>query len=325
MIVGQDGGQSIDLGDRTLFVFSDTLLGVPFAGHRRSGAGSRIEGFVDSHPKLLANAAGLSSEPELRQALSALDYYRDESGRPRQILAPTVDESGQRLRFWPQHGIFLDGKVFIYYLGIRSEDAASTWGFKNVGVGLAQLDPETGLCDRLFRDGDWRHWGPISDDFHLGVQVLREDDHVYVFGSSRVGMSIEARLARVAVDRISDPDAYEFLTSPDVAWGEDPASAYSLGPCASDYSVSFNPYLKKYVMFYVDAYTTGLTLRTADRLVGPYSSPVRLATVPRRPTSELVYLGFEHPKFRQEGGRVVYVSFSEPRFASNSLVKLRFA
>ena len=194
-----------------------------------------------------------------------------------------------------------------------------------MGVGLAQLDPESGRCERLAREGDWRYWRPISEDFHLGVQVLREGDHIYVFGSTRVGMTTEARLARVPVDRITEPDAYEFLASPDPAWARDPESACSLGPCASDYSVSFNPYLKKYVMFYVDAYTTGLTMRTAHRLVGPYTSPQRLATVPRRPTSELVYLGFEHPKFRHEGGRVVYISFSEPRFAANSLVKLRFA
>ena len=41
-MIGQDGGQSIDLGDRTLFVFSDTLLAVPSDTRRARGGAPAV-------------------------------------------------------------------------------------------------------------------------------------------------------------------------------------------------------------------------------------------------------------------------------------------
>jgi len=44
--------------------------------------------------------------------------------------------------------------------------------------------------------------------------------------------------------------------------------------------------------------------------------------VPHRPASEVVYIGFEHARFQEDGGRVIYASYCQPRFSANSLVKL---
>jgi hypothetical protein len=77
-------------------------------------------------------------------------------------------------------------------------------------------------------------------------------------------------------------------------------------------------------MLYVDGETKTLMLRTADSLTGPYGPPMTIGTVAHDPTSELVYIGFEHPKFREQDGRVVHVSYCQPRFARNSLVRLQF-
>jgi hypothetical protein len=311
-ILGQDGGQSIDLGQRTLFVFSDTLMALSEGGRR----------------VFLGNTAAIGASPDLRDALSGARYLADPAGNPCEVVAPTPEEAEEGLRFWLEHGILVDGRVYLFYLGIFSEDIHATWAFENRGVGLAVLDPETGRCERLSRDGRWCLWPNTLDDLHIGVQVLREGEHVYVFGTRRFepGGQDDAIVGRVHVSRIGDPGAYEFLCSPPLSpeWGPDPAAACSLGPCAPEYSLSFNPYLGVYTMWYIAGELKTLVLRCADSPIGPFGPPTTIGTLAHDPRSELVYLGFEHPQFREQDGRVVHLSYSQPRFLQNSLVRLRF-
>jgi len=315
-LLGQDGGQSIDLGDRTLFVFSDTLLALSGDGVPGREPGDRYA--------FLANTAAIATGHDLRAALAGARYLTDEAGVPRELISPTEEEAAQRLRFWPLHGVLVDGRVYLYYLIIYSEDLRSTWGFENRGVGLAIVDPDTGACERVTRNGDPCLWPNTVDDLHLGVQVLREGDLVYLYGSTRTGPGNDnqAVVGRVPVDRIADPDAYRFLAGSD--WVVDPAEATPLGLCAPDYSVSFNPYVGAFTMIYVDGESKTLRMRTASSPAGPFSPSATIGTVSHHDSSELIYLAFEHPAFREEGGRVVHLTYSQPRFARNSLVRLRF-
>jgi hypothetical protein len=292
VMVGQDGGQSIDLGDRTLVVFSDTLL---------------LE--AESEQRLfLANCAALADGNDLREGLARLTYLADGHGFPIEIVPATEEEREARLRFWPVHGLADGDAVHVFYLGIERLSTRSVWDFRNVGVGIARVDPSDGSSERLRRDGDWRLWPVRGDDLHFGVQVLVDDGHAYVFGSRRDELAVRAFVARAPVDRIADPDAYDY--------SED------LGPCGSDYSVSANEYLGKYLMVYVDSFSKSLAVRVADTVAGPYSEPEIVGRLPHAPSSDLVYLAFEHPKFARDGGRRVLVSYCEPRFRMCSLLEL---
>ena len=323
LMFGQDGGQSIDLADATLFVFSDTLLVPRGLGLRPPLAAA--PNHSRHHGHFLANTAGVSSDQDLRSALASLDYFVDARGWPQEILCPSPQERLRQLRFWPAHGVQIGGEVFLFYLGIECTKPGFTWGFRNVGTGLAKLDPSTGSCQRLLHEGSWRFWPPYGDDFHFGVQVMEEGGWIYVYASLRRELFCTARLARVAAADIAEPAAYEYLASPDPTWTQDLDRAQDMGPCSSEYSVSFNRYLSKYVLSYVDAYDKSLVLRIADRLWGPFGPPMKLARLPHRDTSEMVYLGFEHPAFADASGRTIFLSYCQPDFALNSLVAVTFA
>ncbi len=323
-MVGQDGGQSINLGEQTLFVFSDTLLAARSSAPTQPRAAIAVPTPLDGHAFFLANSAGITAGSDLRQALASLRYYADGEGLPREILRATPTEREQAIRFWPLHGIQIDGRVYLFYLGIQQIDPHSLWAFRNLGVGLARLDPVSGTCERLYPNGDWCYWKPLADDMHVGVQILRDGDDLYVFGSRRDGFNTRALLARVPACRVAEPTAYEFLQSAEPTWGASLDSACSLGECNSDYSVSYNPYFGQYSMVYLDSYQKTLMLRLAERPWGPYSPPLKLIGVPYQPSSELIYLGFEHPEFRQDDGATIYISYCQPHFTTNSLVKLRF-
>lgn len=324
-LVGQDGGQSIALGDgKTLFVFSDTLLAARTSAHPERSAPAAFRGQLGQQGVFLANCAGVSSSATLAEAWKHIGYYEDALRFPREILTPTLRERAQEIRFWPEHGVAVDGSVYLFYLGIQTVDASSIWGFRNAGSGLARLDPETGECERIEHRHDWRIWHSGAIDMHFGVQVLRDEEHCYIFSSVREGLHSHAMLARVRPGEIANPDAYEYLTSSKPSWSGSIDEVCDLGPCASDYSVSWNAHLGQYLMLLVDPFDKVLTMRTADAIWGPYSEPVRIIGVPHRPRTELVYLGFEHPRFTPDGGATVLVSYCQPRFLNNCLVALKF-
>ncbi len=324
VLVGQDGGQSIALGNgEWLFVFADTLLAYPDAW--RDGWPEARWPIRRDQGRFLANCCARGRGATLLQALSALRYACDEDGFPRECLQATPAEGLARVRFWPEHGLRReDGHVFLYYLGIE-HFAGGTWGFRNAGTGLALLDPQTGEGRRLRWDGDWRLWPDAGDGSHGGVQVLRHGGCAYVFGSLRDGQTTGARLARVAVDALDEPGAYEFLASHAPTWTREPARALDLGPCGNEFSVSWNAHLGRYLMTYVERHGRELCLRAADAPWGPYSLPRRVGTLPIEERNQLAALAFEQPGFALEGGRRLTLSYCQANFTRNGLVELRLA
>lgn len=324
IVIGQDGGQTIEVDEQILFLFSDTLLASSLQGTQRNTGSVPFATPYGEQGIFLANTAGLAGAvKDIRQAQREIRYFTNDEGLPREILEPSPEERAQSLRFWPEHGIYLGGRVFVYYLGIQTVDPGTIWGFRNLGSGLGVLDPATGQCERIRHNGDWLLWSG-RDDLHFGVQVLQEGEYVYAFGSYREGFQSNAFLARVSAGQIAEPGAYEFLQDPAPRWGGDFEASYNLGPCGSDYSVSYNPYLGQYMMLFIDSYKKTLMLRTSPELTGPYSAPRKLIGVPHEPASELVYLGFEHPHFRRDNGRIIYITYCQPHFTANSLVEVRF-
>lgn len=310
-IAGQDGGQSIDLKDgRSLFLFSDTLL-APVAGGPAPERG-RSGWFIGNCAAISTPAATLPA------AMSALTYFSDASGRPREIVVPTLIERMGGFRFWPAHGILRDGKIFLFYIGIHQHQLG-TWTFKEEGVGLAILDPLTGDCRRIERNGDWRMWPDLPPLTHCGVQMLHEPPIFYVFSS----IGDDAFLARVNESHLEDPAACEFFAG--AKWTTHLLEAKPIACAAADYSVAFNPYLGCYLMAYVDSHSKVLLLRTAAAPTGAWSEPVAVGVVPHAEESRIVSLGFHHPQFDVDNGRTIFISYSQPHFTQNGMLRVTFA
>ncbi|MGB2606762.1 MAG: hypothetical protein WBC78_24370, partial [Candidatus Sulfotelmatobacter sp.] len=221
-IIGQDGGQSVRMNGKILFFFSDTLLVCkdPQVAAQHSTMPPLP---VPSSPQtvFLANCAAVSEGQDLAALTSNLRYFHAPDGLPREILQPTERERFRKLRFWPEHGVYLNGKVYFFYLGIQTIDPSSNWGFRSLGIGLAALDIESGECHRFQYHGDWIFWRTTEADLHVGVQVLQLGEFVYVFGSRRIEVENTAFLARVPGGLLADRDSYEYLASPAPSWSKD--------------------------------------------------------------------------------------------------------
>ncbi|MEM8961159.1 MAG: DUF4185 domain-containing protein [Acidobacteriota bacterium] len=316
-LVGQDGGQSIRVGDRSLFVFSDTLLTDPRAGRRVTGpGGQRLSGIF------LGNcAAWARDDSSLDEAMASLDYWSDDSGRPREILHPTPLETACGVRLWPTHGIEVDGHVWLYYLGVQQLDPGS-WGFTTVGSGLARFDPDRGACERVRHDDEWCLWPHLGGSLHVGGQVVRRDDHLFVFATLRDGAYVGARLARVPIDRIAVPEAYEYLVDHTPRWSPRIDDAIDLGRCAAEISVVYNAYLDRWLMIYVDGFAKQLCVRAAPEIWGPYGDETRIDGLSCRPEVDFVALAFVHPQYSQNDGQTIFISYCQPMFTQNTFLAL---
>lgn len=317
-MVGQDGGQSIPLGDGSLFVFADTLV-APQQAAREMDTVTLLR---QRQGIFLGNSAGVARRDDtLLDAMGSIAYFTDAQGRPRELLETTPRERLSGYRLWPQHGVRLGGVVYLYYLAIQQTQKGGLWGFENQGTGLAVLDLATGRCRRVMRQDEWRLWPELPTTCHVGVQVLREDGWVYVFASREDGMEFRAFLARVKEDMVEDVSAYEFFCG--ISWSKDWRGSQTLGECGREFSVSWNEYLRGYVMTYLDPFNRLLLMRVGEWPWGPFGAAVTIGTVPCDPRTELVSLGFEHPQFSRDGGQELAISYSQPRFLQNTLVAVR--
>ena len=312
-VIGQDGGQSIPTTHDTLFLFSDTLLAIGEAVSSPAAPITQRTGLF------LPNCAALSAEHTFLRALKNLRYFSDPLGRPREVIRATLEERTQGYRFWPQHGLENAGRVYLFYIGIRHFDPATTWGFEPAGTGLAVLDLSTGDCQRIRCEGEWRLWSALGG-LHFGVQVIRGGEWIYAFSSRQDGPFSAAILSRVQPAAMADPRAWRHLAATTPEWSQRLEDACELAYVGPEFSVSWNDYRKQYLMVYVDGYSKTLQLRTSEHLWGPYSEPYSAGVLPHRPESELLSLGFEHPAFATGGGKTIFISYCQPRFTQNSLV-----
>ena len=317
-MAGQDGGQSIPLDRGSLFVFSDTLIALA----PKQKISSLAIPLRREQAQFLGNCAAISLATDLPGAMSSLHYFTDAQDRPREILLPTLAERLAGYRFWPQHGIAVGSRVYLFYLGILHHDQTDPWGFTEHGAGLAVLDTETGDCRRIWLNDDWRWWPALPSECHCGVQLLREADTVYIFSSRRGYPGYEAFLARVDQDRIEDPLGYEFFTG--AGWSREIFDSVPLTGCSSEYSVTFNAYLGRYLMVYADAMSKTLLLRTAPKPWGPFSKPVIAGGLPHQANENLVSVCFQHSQFSQDEGRTIVLSYSQPQFVQNTFVSISF-
>lgn len=337
-LVGQDGGQSIELGaayrDHVLMVFADTLLaelpsvappplgrsakGCSAQGHRRRG-------------RFLGNCAALvprlssGSVPAIEHSLTALDYYTDAEGWPREIFETTGLERACGVRLWPQHGLWVDGRVVLFYLAIQHL-GKNSWSFSEAGSGLALFDPGTGRAERVRReDGEWCFWPSVEDGLQVGVQVLKSHDGwVYLYASLRRDDQCVAHVARTRADTMHQPQTYTYYAGTGPSWTTDSVASPDLGPCGNELSVSWNEHLGRYLMIFLYGLEKRLCLRTAPDPWGPWSEVLDLGEVPHAARSPVVSLAFEHPTWARDGGRTIYITYCQPHFEQNHLLAITF-
>ncbi len=161
-------------------------------------------------------------------------------------------------------------------------------------------------------------WGADEPCYGAAVLLVPEEQLVYLYGTFLRNWAHYCSLARVALSRLEEPAAYEYLVGAGPEWSHERRRAITIMEgMPTEMSVSFNRFLDAYLAAHWWETTGALVGRVAPQPWGPWSPPEVLwgARVPlRNPlvyNGPLVYAGKEHPELARTGGKTIFATFVE--------------
>lgn len=294
--VGRDGGQSGMLGGKVLWTFGDTFL----SAHNP----------IDNSSVLSATGGWSTVADPL-----ALVEPVDANGFPAQLIPYTTTEIAANQAdplngwaLWP--GSMIDtgtGEGVVIFQRIKRTDGS---GFASQGTGTARIAVDATVATRAPED----LFAPPERLFMPHAVI---DGNVYAWACESVGfLDVGCRIARAPVASADLRSAYEFYDGnqwqPDAA-----AAAIVIDHVAGGPTLSWNPYLGRYLAVTGGVLSSTVMLRTADRIEGPWSDPVMIeagTTGILAPTAanSYNYIIIEHPELRSADGRSIEISYSRP-------------
>lgn len=315
---GADGVFSIPLDERRLlFTFGDT-----FTTRQRR--------------KMVNNSIAIMQLEDRKPVDVAFFFGTTEDGETRSFVVP--DE--RRGLFWLAAGLRHGTRLYLFAAHIELTPSGGPFGFRQIGESLLTVDnpddppPQWQIRQQkipYFRDGEQ---GSTVIGSATLIPPSPDDKHVYLYGFDEEKTPLfpikHAIVARVSRGRIEQVDKWEFYCGPsklpehaqpqDLAtnadnWTRDFSRATRLArEVASEYSVSYLPYLQSYAMVYTRlGLSQEIMLRTAPTPVGPWSESIRLYRVPDLPEDQkaFFYAAKAHPALAADDELVIsYVANS---------------
>jgi hypothetical protein len=254
--LGADVAYSVPLGsDKTLWIFGDT-----FVGHIQDGKRTSAKMI---HSSIATQQMG--EEPQF--------YYPvDEQGAPQSL----IKNLGPRTYFWLSDGARTEKGLYVFMQEVQwLNDTA--WGFKCVGTWLASVenpDDPPALWKISTQKLPFTRLG-TDRDVLLGLETLKSGNYVYIYGYSNRTNASAARsqiVARTSENDLGNTNSWEFYSNG--TWTKDFEKTSSIFPRAgAEGSVSWQPYLKKFVFVYSD----GIGGSISRKLSGLHRSNLKLS------------------------------------------------
>ncbi|HSS37297.1 MAG TPA: DUF4185 domain-containing protein [Polyangia bacterium] len=304
VVTARDGGASVLVGDRVLWMFGDTLMTVTAA---------------DGFNYRSATAAWSSVT-----APNALEEPLESTGAPSQLFPYTADEAAynaahgpmERYALWPGSAIAApDGSgawLFYQRLLIHPGDL----NYQGLDVGLARLAPGATVATR---DPAPIFTAPAPA---YTLAALVDGGFVYLYAVDAVPGQLDSvcRLVRAPIDGAPDPAAWSAWDG--AGWNSDLGRAATVlhGP-PGDLSVSYNAARGAFLAVYSGIFSDDILFRTAPRPEGPWSD-ARTLFQAIAPASGNDYAGKEHPELARDGGGQVVVSYARSTGAFAGEVRL---
>jgi hypothetical protein len=249
-----------------------TDLGVPFQdGETTYILFGDSWGVVPGLPNVMAYTTDNNPEDGL-----ALDFIEDDNGNFHPLLIPEISQHAFEV---PTEGVMVNDKMYIYHttdhnppettmgrsIVARSNDDGnktftqiynlSTQYFINVS--LVQVEAS-----------DWKYFPESEGAGHV------------IFGSSKYRES-KVYMAYQPAAKIEDQRAIRYFKGVDETglplWSEYEKHSRPLfdmeSSCVGEFSVSYNKFIKKWIMMYNCGNPRGINLRTADNPWGPWTKP----------------------------------------------------
>lgn len=301
-IVGKDGSHSVEVDGVVYWNFGDTVL---------------------ANGGLIPNSISWSADTNAEDCISLVP--KSGAGRAVSLLPSNLAE----ITVWPSGmAATSDNTIHFFYASVVSGND-DNW--RVAGVGLASFDTKTLTAKRAF-DGAL----PWPAGFPQPMRTVVDGDYVYMLLGTALDEQWQTRtlLARVPIDSIEALEAYEYWQPRSGLlpgqwlsglWDEE---AGTWGPTVNEIralwsqpgghngvDVAYNEYVGRWLAIYSSGFMTAISVRAADELTGPWDGPqVTLVDCPifhPSPDNALIcYSGTQQEVYTRDGGRTIYVSYS---------------
>jgi hypothetical protein len=319
-VIGQDGVCSIQFSDEvTLWTFADTITGKWKSDMGRI-AGDKNEALMDG---MLSNSIAWSDRITAGNFKDIkLNFYK-ENGRPAQFIKHNKNENPLKHRFWALDGFRSGSRVYVYYLHVYVPDHTKFLDFEVLYSGLARWD-----IPRGWKPGDpvnFRRLGPIFGKGvpYYGAAVMERNGYVYLAGHfKKSNLEFPLSIARVKIEDIENSKAYNFLSHKGEWAGEIQNAGHFIGDVSGECSLSYNDYLKEYVIIYSQVFTGHVSMvRFKDfQKLHAAGKNVVLKVEKSAPTAMWPYSGKEI----FSSGRSIYLIYIDPQRYQPLLVELKY-
>jgi len=290
----RDGAESALVGDRIFWIFGDTL----FPDAAEDGSHLRTNSSAWSRPSLPTR---LHTPVDANHTPLQLIPF-DDVENSYNSLANKPDD---RIALWPTAVLGRpDGSAVVLYSQVKISPGALNFSFQNFGLATVAPGSETAVRDPT------PILGAPEPSFWSGP--VERDGFVYLYGCDKIeGVRFGCRVARVPSDDLHDRSAWEFWDGSE--WTSDLGRAvFAMEGPNGGLSVSWNPWLGRFLAVYMPGYTNEVVFRTADRPEGPWSAPVVAFRGAEPAAGAVNYGAFEHPELSTDGGRSLVVTYFHP-------------
>jgi hypothetical protein len=282
---GGDIAHTVPLSDSmTLWLFGDSWIG-------------KVKNNRHVNSKMIANSVAIQyGKAAIKKNLKF--YYGTEERKSSPLFA-TGDGIGV---YWLSGG-GIKTKDALYLIAsqiVKLENDTSIFGFKSIGNSILRIE-------NPFDDPKNWSWKAFKIPFfintddtevYIGILQFIRDGYIYIYGHEfmKKENSRYLLLARVPEEQILVFDKWEFYSNSQ--WGKDFRNAERLcNNLGAEYSVSYHPFLKKYVLVYSGMEKSEkILLRTSENPEGPWSEQIEVYSAPEAEWSKnyICYAGRSH-------------------------------
>jgi hypothetical protein len=311
LIVGRDGGGSALLWGLSIWLFGDTVSSIP-----------------DADGQTWHNNSFSSSSELTASGGIALTERTDAAGAPAYFLAPTADEAafiaahqgspcqeqpcGARFAAWPGAPLFdaARNRALVPYGLVWA--APGDFNFYGVGQSFAVWSDFSQLPERPIVSPGSPHPTLLfsQDEPGFGGAAAIDGDELFAFAPIQDGLTFHWLLGKVALDAVFDRTAWSFWDG--AQWSTSLTSACPVFDASSIVTVQFNAFVGQWMAVYSAVFSNDVMLRTAPALTGPWSDEMQLFTADRAGQGGTSYDATPHAEYAENGGQVLYVSYSRP-------------
>ena len=294
---GADAVYSVALADDiTLWLYGDTWIGDVVEGKHNNA-------------KMVNNTIALQHGRDAATASVKFFWGKSKEGKPAAFITPS-DGIGW---FWIFDGVVADGKLYLFLTQIIKTNEKEVFGFKQVGTWLGEIenprdDPST-----------WRirqykvPYGRYLNDGNLffGSACLRDGNFIYIYGADEdwsKGMGGRSMIvARVPYTKIADFNQWRFYSNGQ--WHSDMKDISDLfRGTATEYSVCYQPAIKKYVTVYTqNGMSENILMRLSLTPVGPWGPAQKVFECPEVNWHKtyFCYAGKAHPEISKKNELII--------------------